>query len=174
MIKIQDIMRAGHIKRWNIINTSREQTLAEHLFNVAAITQTICDRCGVEDHIAHTALEWALIHDIPEVVCGDIPSPTKKRMLEMGMDMEEVYKSIDPTYAKIKKEAHENGAEVIVKLADLVESVKFLKENGVGRHAKMVCYNLSQRMWRYARALPPYLEEAATVVEDVIDGQTFE
>ena len=174
MIKIQDVMRAGHIKRWNIINTSREQTLAEHLFNVAMISQTICDRCGVDEYIANIAMQWALIHDIPEVVCGDTPSPTKRRMVKMGMDMEELYDSIDPTYAKVKYLAIESGAKYIVKMADLVESVNFLRDNGVGRHAEAVCDSLAEEMWGYLRKLPPWLEDADTVICSILRGEIYE
>lgn len=176
MIKIQDVMRAGHIKRWNIINTTREQTLAEHLFNVAMITQTICDRCGVDNEITDTAIQWALVHDIPEVVCGDTPSPTKARMRSLGMDMEALHDQLDPTYARLKREAQDNGAYSVVKVADLLESIHFLQENGQGRHAKMVHDNLTRKLSIYTAQLPPWLDlvDVLAVVEDVLNGQTFE
>jgi len=176
MIKIQDVLRAGHIKRWNIINTTREQTLAEHLFNVAMITQTLCDRCGIDQDITEVALEWALVHDIPEVVCGDTPSPTKRRMKSMGMDMENLHEKIDPTYARIKHEAIVCGADYIVKFADLLESVHFLKENGQGRHAIQVCKNLETKLWHHMRLGPPYMdmEDTNSVIVDVLEGDTYE
>ena len=140
MIKIQDILRAGHIKRWNIINTTRQQTLAEHLFNVAMISDTLMNALDKTD-IRDIVLSWALVHDAPEVVCGDTPTPTKRRMEEQGLDMELIYDKIDPTYKATKETALEVDFGMpwkIVKAADLMEAEHFLKENGVGSHAKEV------------------------------------
>lgn len=148
MIKIQDVLRAGHIKRWNIINTTRQQTLAEHLFNVAMIADTILNKLGNEEYRDIT-LAWALIHDVPEVVCGDTPTPTKKRMEELGWDMEKIYNDIDPTYKATKETAEEVGFGLpwkVVKAADLMEAIHFLTENGVGVHAKEVANNIHVKL----------------------------
>lgn len=176
MIKIQDVMRAGHTKRWNIINTTRQQTLAEHLFNVTMITQTLCERCGMPDIFTIAALEWALMHDIPEVVAGDPPSPTKQRMRQMGFDIEKMYDTIDPSYTKAKEAAKEIGADYIVKLADMLEGVKFLSENGVGKHSKKVLSEMSRKMYNHLGSMPPYINynDAFSVVQDVLDGDTYE
>ena len=117
MIKIQDVMRAGHIKRWNIINTTRTQTLAEHMYNVAMITHHMCMELDMNPN---RMLTWALIHDIPEVVCGDIPTPTKRRIKDMGFDMETLFETIDPTYASTKYSLSEWELQ-LVKAADLIE-----------------------------------------------------
>ena len=37
-LSIKDLLRAGHVKRWQIVRTVRDQTLAEHSFNVAMIS----------------------------------------------------------------------------------------------------------------------------------------
>jgi len=144
MIKIQDVLRAGHIKRWNIINTTRQQTLAEHLFNVAMIADTLMNELGQYEY-RDIILAWALQHDIPEVVCGDTPTPTKRRIEEMGFDMEIIYDEIDPTYKATKETALEVGFGMswkIVKASDLIEAIHFLTENGVGIHAKNVANTL--------------------------------
>lgn len=146
-IMIQDILRAGHTKRWNIVNTTREQTVAEHLFNVAMIARTIQEHLGYEYH-RDLLLDWALIHDIPEVVCGDPPSPTKKRMKMMGFDIEDLYDSIDPTYKEVKETAQTVDIVYdIVKIADLLDAYYFLYENGVGRHAKQVASSIHEQLY---------------------------
>ena len=142
MIKIQDVMRAGHIKRWNIVNTSRQQTLAEHMYNVAMITHHMCTEMDVSPT---RCLQWALIHDIPEVVCGDTPTPTKRRMKEMGFDMEDLFEEIDPTYAATKYSLTDFERQ-LVKAADLIESIWFLLENGVGRHARNIKLGIEDRL----------------------------
>jgi len=148
MIKIQDVLRAGHIKRWNIINTTRQQTLAEHLFNVAMISDVLLNRLRQEEYRDIT-LAWALIHDAPEVVCGDTPTPTKKRMETLGFNMEKIYDEIDPTYKATKETANEVGFGLpwkIVKAADLIEAIHFLTENGVGAHAKSVAASINIKL----------------------------
>lgn len=147
-ITIQDILRAGHTKRWNIVNTTREQTVAEHLFNVAMIARTIHERLHLADY-RDLVLDWALLHDIPEVVCGDPPSPTKGRMRDMGFDIENLYDAIDPTYKEVKETAKTTGVIYdIVKIADLMDAYHFLKENGVGRHAKQVASGIYDELTR--------------------------
>ncbi len=142
MIKIQDVMRAGHIKRWNIINTSRQQTLAEHMYNVAMITHHMCTELDINPT---NCLQWALVHDIPEVVCGDIPTPTKRRIKERGFDLEDLFEDIDPTYASTKY-ALTDYERQLVKAADLIESIWFLVENGVGRHSRNVKLGIEERL----------------------------
>ena len=148
MIKIQDVLRAGHIKRWNIINTTRQQTLAEHLFNVAMISDVLLERLHQQEYRDIT-LAWALMHDVPEVVCGDTPTPTKKRMEARGFDMEKIYDEIDPTYKATKETAEEVNFGMpwkIVKAADLMEAIHFLTENGVGNHAKNVANTIQYKL----------------------------
>lgn len=141
MIKIQDVLRAGYVKRWNIINTTRQQSLAEHLFNVAMIAGVIEEKLGGY-HIRKIVIEWALVHDIPEVVCGDTPTPTKRRMERShSFSMEVLHETIDPTYKKLKEQAKtiQGGMPYdLVKIADLMEAIHFLHDHGIGKHAKQV------------------------------------
>lgn len=176
MIKIQDVLRAGHIKRWNIVNTSREQTLAEHLFNVALIAQSIADDMEFSDFERHLMLAWSLSHDIPEVVCGDTPTPTKKRMKDQGFDMESTYCEVDPVYANLHGMVKENELIYkIVKMADLIESVHFLSENGVGRHAAQVHDNVQNSMHKHLDTLPAEAKDkAAQVMNKIFLGEFYE
>ncbi|REK56669.1 MAG: HD domain-containing protein [Bacteroidetes bacterium] len=175
MIKIQDVLRAGHIKRWQIVNTTRQQTLAEHLFNVAMIGKTICERCDLED-IKEIVMEWALIHDLPEVVCGDMPTPTKKRILDAGFDMEYIYDKIDPMYREVKLEAYAQiMPNYIVKAADLIESIHFISDHGIGRHARMVCARLIRKFDDHIGSnLYDYRREIRRIYDDVINGDFYE
>ena len=176
MIKIQDVLRAGHIKRWNIINTTRQQTLAEHLFNVAMISDVILNKLGNEEYRDIT-LAWALIHDVPEVVCGDTPTPTKKRMEEHGFDMEKIYNEIDPTYKETKETAEEVGFGLpwkVVKAADLMEAYHFLVENGVGSHAKGVANNIYIKLNAHIEKY--FIDDSALkeVFNEIMDGKIYE
>lgn len=146
MINIQDILRAGYVKRWNIVNTTRQQTLAEHLFNVAAISEHLLTELNLFD-MRDIILSWALVHDVPEVVCGDTPTPTKMRMVENEFDMETIYNQIDSNYKMTRSMAIERGIPYdLVKLADVMEGIHFLVENGVGNHAKSIATKMTKRM----------------------------
>jgi len=178
MIKIQDVLRAGHIKRWNIINTTRQQTLAEHLFNVAMISDTIMNALEKTD-LRDIVLAWALVHDAPEVVCGDTPTPTKRRMEHHGLDMEKIYDEIDPTYKATKETALEVDFGMpwkIVKAADLIEAYHFLKENGVGSHAKYVAKIIHSNFTNFL--YKEFHEHHQRIIRDVyneiMDGKIYE
>jgi len=146
MINIQDVLRAGYVKRWNIVNTTRQQTLAEHLFNVAAISEHLLTELDLFD-MRDIILSWALVHDVPEVVCGDTPTPTKLRMIENGFDMEAIYNKIDPNYKVTRLMAIERKIPYdLVKLADLMEGIHFLTENGIGTNAKNIARRMDERL----------------------------
>ena len=40
-MKLSETLRAGHVHRWNIVATIREQSIAEHMWNVTMIATTI-------------------------------------------------------------------------------------------------------------------------------------
>ena len=177
MIHIQDIMRAGHIKRWNIVNTTRQQTLAEHMYNVTMIAWQLCEEMDVKykDLISAEVLKWSLIHDIPEVVCGDTPTPTKNRMKKAGLDMEVIYDEIDPAYKQTKLDTC-GLSKWIVKVADTIEGYWFIREHGVGNHAKAIADSLYHRVHEMIDNQPD--RKAADVVRSlmnrIISGPTYE
>jgi len=57
MLSIQDLMLAQDVKRWVIVRTAKDQSLAEHTFNVVMIAR-----------------------DLDEILTGDIPTPAKDRL----------------------------------------------------------------------------------------------
>lgn len=77
----------------------------------------------------------AMTHDSAENRTGDIPSPTKRRILERtGVDINDVFQDFDVCdHSMLPKHVIE-----IVKAADHVEGILFLSENRMGRHADAV------------------------------------
>lgn len=117
---LKDILRAQNIKRWTIVNTCRNQSLAEHTFNVIAIAREICKVLDMDDS---RVMKYAFDHDLDEVFTGDIPTPAKK-----------TYERLGDYHGKWRQ--HCSGMETdIVKTADIMEALLFIRENGVGRHA---------------------------------------
>ena len=132
-LKLKDILRAQNVKRWVIVNTSRNQSLAEHSFNVIAITREICKRLNIADA---NAIKYAFDHDLDEILTGDIPTPAKKRL---GIETGDGYDGKSLTGC--------NDLEIsVVKVADVLEAILFIEENGVGQHASEVMGYLRKKL----------------------------
>ena len=77
-----DLMRASHVKRWHIVNTSKEQNLAEHQWNVTVIGLRLYELTeGREPPAGFIAA--LMFHDVAEIRYGDIPTPGKAFIREM-------------------------------------------------------------------------------------------
>lgn len=150
-VNTYDLLRASHTKRWTIVNTTRQQTLAEHLFNVAMISEKLAQAIGW-DCVINTdnflkLQTWALMHDIPEVYTGDIPTPFKRALRRQGTDIEAIEDEFAEGYEDIAAEAEGTEYGMIVKIADMLEAIWFLKDHGVGMHARKVLAGLYDNLY---------------------------
>jgi len=144
---LEQLMRTGHVKRWQIVRVGREQTIAEHMYRVWIFTVHLCKALDAPQELAARAQAWALVHDIPEVITGDMATPMKKmirehvpnddpvRNIELGLS--DGYRK---TWSDAKQQCVINWptAYELVKLADLLESRMFLGCEMIGNHAKAV------------------------------------
>lgn len=142
-LTIQQKLRTGHVKRWQIVRVAREQTIAEHMYRVRMIAMEICDRIQVSIFTRQYVNDWSLIHDLPEVITGDIATPTKRAMREAVPDSDPVKRielSLDEEYKSVYERIKETYPVVlsIVKQADLIEAIDFLNIEGMGDHAQSV------------------------------------
>lgn len=147
---IQDKMRSGHVKRWQIVRVGREQTIAEHMYRVYHIVAEICDRMDVGGERKDRAVRWALMHDLPEVITGDIATPTKQAMRQAipGKDpLRNVELSLDSDYRElyVHLKKHDAMALDIVKAADLIEAIDFLVTEAMGPRSVEVLADLRKR-----------------------------
>ena len=131
---IETVIRLQAVKRWHMIDTTRQQTLAEHSANVALLVWYIAVTSpdmffGPASHVTAAAL----LHDIPEVFTGDIPSHTKKHL--HGID--ELEASVTPAefiYTHMLPRMMD-----LIKFADLADGIRFIRLHGVdvtARHAR--------------------------------------
>lgn len=142
MISLNDMLRAGSVKRFHIVNTTRVQTLSEHQYGVAVIAGELARRMGFEPSIVAHTMALAIVHDVGETRTGDIPTPTKKRLREaLGTSVDEVLGQFDSTY--LDNEAPP-WIKAVLKCADYLESMTFLQEHKVGRHADAVMRDISR------------------------------
>ena len=145
MLSLRQMLRMGHIGRWHMVRTHREQTLAEHVALVQLIALDVAVRFAPGDRrLGRQVMEWALWHDMPEVATGDI-SPPFKTMLGYRCPtlLAEIEDGLDATYVRIRRETSEI-ADLIVKFADLLEARSFIHIEGVGRRAREITLEIEQ------------------------------
>lgn len=116
MKRTQRLRRLTVVPRWVIMDTIRNQNVAEHSYNVAVITawlfehnERIYNNCQRD-----MLLMYALLHDEMEAITGDIASPSKQSMAFSG-SLESSYRPTD----RVKK---------VVKLADMCDAFLFVEE----------------------------------------------
>jgi len=134
-------LRLGIIKRWGIIKMKREQSVAEHSYNVAVIVDRLFKILQVEDGVsANDLVAEAVRHDRDEVYTGDVPSPAKKES---------------------NKHSHP-----LVKLADLIESIVFFKNNSDDTPTveRWVLFNLSSAIEEHCRYYSYNYTEVVTFI----------
>lgn len=162
-LNLRDLYRLTDIKRWQIVRVTRPQSVAEHSFGVAVIALDLCARKGIKDPaVLHRVSLHALHHDMAEVLIGDIASPVKKLAPE-------IQKIEEDTICKATEGYHITPEEhFLVKLADLIEAVKYLHEFGSGQHADMVRANLEGKVRQTGD------QEAVDAMNSILVGrQTF-
>lgn len=153
MMDLNDILLAQSIKRWTIVATINEQSLAEHHFNVVMIARCIAAEAGIPDH---NIIKYALDHDLDEIMTGDIPSPAKARM-----GMVDVYAG----KSKIRCTYRE---QLIVKSADLIDAYTFIKANRIGRHGEVVYNHTCQKFEEWMKEMQESDPSIYNAVENTI------
>ena len=88
------LSRMKYIDRWGLMRSTREENLSEHTLEVAMLTHALIaianERLG-ENLNAGEGVLYALYHDAPEIITGDLPTPIKYH----DPAIKEAYKSIE-------------------------------------------------------------------------------
>jgi len=71
-------LRLSLVPRWGIVDMSRKQSVAEHVFNVVIIVEWICKKMDMKGEHIRSHMVAALRHDNKEVYTGDVPSVSKE------------------------------------------------------------------------------------------------
>lgn len=142
------------VSRWGIVRTIRRQSVAEHQYFVGVWTPELLRFVGVENaSLILQAVEYALHHDDPEIVSGDVPTPLKKR-LPPGLIDEATSFRIKPL---------ETPPEFIlkaVKALDYLEALAFLyEEQAIGNHRLLRLINLLHT--KFMKACDDFQDAAA-------------
>jgi len=149
-LTLADLARSGHVTRWHSVRTSRDQTLAEHHYMVTRISNRLAkDILGpdLDDSGLLKIMEYASLHDTPELLMGDLPSPLKRHIEHISGEnnpIEIIENEIAPWLTEMKESIGRTNPEylLIVKLADIMDALVFITDEGIGAHAKKVIHIL--------------------------------
>lgn len=150
-MKITDIVKTGHVNRFQIVRTQREQTIAEHMYQTAMIADLLAREIVPDwDDDTRNKLVWlCLIHDIPEVMSGDIPTPAKSHAKIHEGEQDVTREFWRDRVGRPKVEKIDPLMMDIMKLADLVEPILFLSIEAVDARAKEICTQMRLEVWDY-------------------------
>jgi 5'-deoxynucleotidase YfbR-like HD superfamily hydrolase len=129
-VALETIMRLQAVKRWHMLDTTRQQTLAEHSANVAMLAFLIA-ATAPEMYFGPAAglAARALIHDLDEVFSGDIPTPTKDYG-SMRKTIKELEKRLVPRVFELYLDSAPDH-DLLIKLCDLADGIRFIRLHGV-------------------------------------------
>lgn len=126
---IEAITRFQSIRRWHMIDTTRSQSVGEHSANVGLLAYFISKTVPLSYFgRPEDVLAGAIMHDIAETFMGDIPTHTKK-CLESVDTLE---KSLIPA---VFERCVLKDVELLIKLCDLADGIRFIEHFGVGQPA---------------------------------------
>jgi 5'-deoxynucleotidase len=191
-LTLQQKLRAGHVRRWHIVAVARDQTIADHMHRVGVITDEILHILGHKDWdsgVRLNAMEWARVHDLPEVRLGDPPSNAKVTLRRMQGEGRDAYHDAEmqvmsPGWHALQQSVSPAGdcpiAGAIVKLAEMIEGCNYLITFGLGRHAEQVKLDMKRRIGDFLTdfhsAYGPFGSEIAgrlgELVNDLLDERS--
>ena len=143
---IRNLPFAGTVTRWHSVNCHRYPSVAEHSCLVALYAREIAARVYPELSSEDQVLlyELALMHDLSEVVTGDMPSPIKRTLKQVfppgESPIDTLEASICPDAHAREREATESRPHIYfcVKLADILDAMVVIKQEGKGPVAEQI------------------------------------
>lgn len=155
-------LRLTEISRWGIVATSRQQSVGEHSYRVTMIAQALYDYVFTVPHNSndrHLLTSFAMVHDIMEVLSGDLDAvfklAVKSRYPDVFADtignMATQRLDAGPlaaTVASLERSVKGTFIEVIVKMADFLEALIYLDQYGThSRHMGNVRDTILEHLW---------------------------
>lgn len=169
-----DLIALQDVKRWGVMALTRQQSVAEHSYNVAVITMELIDRLELADH-TEEYINWALLHDGPECISADIDGRFKRENPDLKKEIVRAENRMLPWYRKAASyvPTHVNA---VVKLADQIETYWYIQRFGIGHRSVAVANEQIRLIWEQrVQAVAKELDNPATglelvrrVTEDII------
>lgn len=144
---LPDALRMSTVTRWHIVHTTRHQSVADHSACVALIAMHAARRMGLSDDVVREVAFRALLHDLPEVLMGDLVPPTKA-YLGVGGAIRQLEGRMAFAGERLgDHHFYSTTVTDIVHLADMVEAAAFLARDGVpSAHMRLVADKIHKKI----------------------------
>jgi 5'-deoxynucleotidase YfbR-like HD superfamily hydrolase len=131
-------LQAPYRYRWQIVKMLRNQSIAEHMWRTWVIGMALYD--ALENETNHNTVErtafseFLLIHDLPEIMTGDLPTTVKSTLNELCPGaIEAIENRHYNTHGLLSSERIAGGVtntylESLWKIADILEAMLYLME----------------------------------------------
>ena len=170
---VYEKLRLQSIPRWTMVNTSREQNVAEHTLNVITLSLEIARRLNMM--YRYDEIMWiAYNHDMMEIKTGDVPSPTKLRLGDVWDRMEvqldsDAYKASKGGAPEVRAQGSTDGSIY----SRFGIGRWFLELYACGSHAKQVARWLDDKfnaaIIKYMKELPAHRwSEVSKLMSEVV------
>jgi 5'-deoxynucleotidase YfbR-like HD superfamily hydrolase len=191
MLTIRDKLRASSVNRWHTLgNINRTQNIAEHSFSMALLADDLLRRLYKSINAfpstdeLYLVMRYSLVHDLPEVLTGDGPSPYKVFLSKHAANFSELLKKVEfqcvPELAELDDAFRKHPLlGVVCKACDCIEAYHFISINGNisgdQDHIKIVQNKLLQAIMKVKKKgliINPNLDwsEVDNLIEDMLSG----
>lgn len=127
--KLENTLKAGAVQRYHATPLVKQQSVAEHSWNVAMIYMELSRACGFTSDASITE---ALFHDIGELFTGDVPFTLKREFPAV----KNLYDGLEEHYSKqfINRSSGERHLlhNFLLKIADWLEGMRWCAYYEVG------------------------------------------
>ena len=143
-----DPRAAGYVTRYHTWPRIRDQTVAEHTWNLLRII------LAIQPHASPELLRWTMFHDVGERVTGDVPFPVKREHPELKRALDkmehEALLQMATTWGAVAGIQITDEEANLLKLAEFIEMMEWgLDEMALGNaNARLVyerCYAQAAR-----------------------------
>lgn len=126
----REIRLLSYVGRWQIVQVNRRQTLTDHLYHVSILAWRMVEDLGLRDRLGVTmedVFRESLLHDLPETLSGDIPSPVHQKV-KKGEGWKAWLTARVTEFFPWYEEKPCTGTKHIVTVCDLLEALLYLTE----------------------------------------------
>lgn len=123
----EPVIRAQYVRRWHLVPMSMSQSVAEHQYNVAMLLVMMPAKDGID---VNAAVAWAMVHDLPETVTGDVPTHIKKMSPTIKVELEEIESEVmGEEWCRFHDEfiAAGHATRVAFKACDIADGLRMCK-----------------------------------------------
>lgn len=124
---LRDLYKLKSIFRYNNRQKLKTESVAEHSYFVAAISMQLCKKYKLSSEIMKNCLIRSLLHDMPEIVTGDIPYDSKVMFAlhEKFNTFEQSYFELNFAEFSTLMSKNDDISALVVDVADALSVVQF-------------------------------------------------